>query len=99
MIKVWSHRAEPLNEQADSLAAEAAESDDSRPIELDLDPEAVHLLHKTKWVEWDARVREDLVQRAATQCVARALRRREERSGAEASTPALSPHYGLAATA
>ena len=28
-IKVRAHRAEPLNEQADSLAAEAAESDDS----------------------------------------------------------------------
>ena len=89
MIKVRAHRAEPLNELADSLASEAAESDDSRPVVLDLDPEAVHFLHKTKWVEWDARVREDLVQRAATQYVARAIRRREERSGAEAGTPAL----------
>ena len=39
LIKVRAHRAEPLNEQADTLAAKAAESDDSRPIELDLDPE------------------------------------------------------------
>ena len=89
MIKVRAHRAEPLNERADTLASEAAESDDSRPVVLDLDPEAVHFQHKRRWVEWDARVREDLVQRAATQCVARALRRREERSGTEAGTPAL----------
>ena len=51
LIKVRAHRAEPLNEMADSLATEAAESVDSRPIDLDLDPEAVHFLHKTKWVE------------------------------------------------
>ena len=56
LIKVRAHRAEPLNEQADSLATEAAESDDSRPIDLDLGHEAVHFLHKNKWVEWDARV-------------------------------------------
>ena len=49
VIKVRAHRAEPLNEQADTLAAEAAESYDSRPIESDLDLEAVHFLHKGKW--------------------------------------------------
>jgi ribonuclease HI len=89
LIKVRAHRAEPLNEMADTLAAAAAESDDSRPIALDLDPEAVHFLHKEKWVEWDARVREDLVQRAAVQCVTRVLRRKEQRAGAEANSLAL----------
>ena len=71
LIKVWAHRAEPLNEQADLLAAEASESVDSRPVQLDLDPEAFNFLHKGTWVEWDARVLEDLVQRATTQCVQR----------------------------
>ena len=46
---------------ADTLVAVAAESDDSHPIDLDLDPEAVHFQHKTKWAEWDARVLEDLM--------------------------------------
>ena len=76
LIKVRAHRAEPLNEEADLLAAEAAESDDSRLIALELDPEAVHFLHKEKWLEWDTRVREDLLQRAAAQCVTHALRRK-----------------------
>jgi hypothetical protein len=40
------HRREPLNEMADSLAAEAAESDPARSIALDLDPEAVYFLLK-----------------------------------------------------
>ena len=57
LIKVRAHRAEPLNEQADLLAAEAAESDDSRPVVLDLDPEAVHFQPEAvhfqgRWVEW-----------------------------------------------
>ena len=63
LIEVQAHRAEPQNEAADTLTAEATEADDSRPIELDLDPEAVHFCHRGKWAEWDARVREDLVQR------------------------------------
>jgi hypothetical protein len=32
---------------------------------MDLDPEAVHFLYREAWVEWDAKVQEDLVQRAA----------------------------------
>ncbi len=64
-IKVRAHRGEPLNEGADALAAEAAESDHVRPMAMDQDPGAVYFLHKEMWVEWDARVREDLVQRAA----------------------------------
>ena len=51
LIKVRAHRAEPLNERADTLASEAAESDDSRPVVLDLDPEAVHFQHNGRWVE------------------------------------------------
>ena len=88
-IKVRAHRGEPLNEKADALAAEAAESDPARPLAMDQDPEAVYFLHKDTWVEWDARVREDLVQRAAKRCVARLLRPRRGRMGAEASPPTL----------
>ncbi len=40
-IKVRAHRGEPLNELADLLAAEAAESDPARSIALDQDPEAM----------------------------------------------------------
>ena len=43
-VKVKSHRAEPLNEAADTLASVAAELDPSRP--LDLDPEAVYFYLK-----------------------------------------------------
>ena len=78
LIKVRAHRAEPLNEEADVLATEAAESDDSRPIAMDLDPEAVLFLHNEKWVEWDARVKENLMQRAAELYVAQALERKEK---------------------
>ena len=88
-IKVRAHRGEPLNELADSLAAAAAESDPARSIALDQDPEAVYFLLKETWVEWDARVREDLVQRAAEQCVTSILRPKRGRAGAEASPPAL----------
>jgi hypothetical protein len=52
---------------------------------MDQDQEAVYFLHKETWVEWDTRVREDLVQRAAKRCVARLLRLRRGRMGAEAS--------------
>ncbi len=40
-------------------------------------------------VEWDARVREDLVQRAAKRCVTRILRPKRGRTGVEASPPTL----------
>jgi ribonuclease HI len=59
-IKVRAHRVEPLNEEADALAAAAAESDPARPWAMDQDPEAVYFLYREAWVEWDARVREDL---------------------------------------
>jgi hypothetical protein len=63
-IKVRAHRGEPLNELADSLAAAVAVgfstlySSGSGPGGM-----------KETWVEWDARVREDLVQQAAEQYV------------------------------
>jgi ribonuclease HI len=88
-IKVRAHRGEPLNELADSLAAAGAESDPARSVALDQDPEAVYFLVKETWVEWDARAREDLVQRAAEQCVTRILRPKRGRAGAEASPPTL----------
>jgi ribonuclease HI len=88
-IKVRAHRGEPLNELADALASEAAESDPVRSIALDQDPEAVYFNLKGTWVEWDTRVREDLVQRAAGQYVASILQPKRGRAGAEASPPAL----------
>jgi hypothetical protein len=63
VIKVREHRGEPLNEAADAPAA--AESDPGRPLAMDLDPQAVNFRFREAWVEWDAKVREDLVQRAA----------------------------------
>jgi ribonuclease HI len=88
-IKVRAHRGEPLNELADSLAAAAAEADPARSVALDQDPDAVYFLLKETWVEWDARVREDLIQRAAEQCVARILQPKRGRAGAEAAPPTL----------
>ena len=88
-IKVRAHRGEPLNEAADALAAAAAESDPARSVAMDLDPEAVYFLFKEAWVEWDARVREDLVQRAAERCVTRTLKPKRGRAGEEASPPTL----------
>ncbi len=68
-IKVRAHRGELLNEKADALAEAAGESDPAPPLAMDQDPEAVYFLYQEAWVEWDARVREDLVQRAAKRCV------------------------------
>ena len=65
LIKVKSHRAEPLNVAADALASAAAELDPSRP--LDLDPEAVYFYYRDALVEWDARLKAHLVQVAAVQ--------------------------------
>jgi hypothetical protein len=45
------------------------QSDSARSIALDQDPEAVYFIVKETWVEWDAQVREDLVQQAAEQYV------------------------------
>jgi hypothetical protein len=61
-IKVRAHRGEPLNELADLLAGEAAKSNPARSIALDQDLEEVHFCLMGTWVEWDTRVREDLVQ-------------------------------------
>ena len=88
-IKVRAHRGEPLNERADWLAGEAAESDPARSVALDQDPEAVHFCLRETWVEWDTRVRDDLVQRTAEQCVANILQPKRGRAGAEPSPPAL----------
>jgi hypothetical protein len=88
-IKVRAHRGEPLNEVADALAAAAAESDPVRPLAMDQDREVVYFLYREVWVEWDARVREDLVQGAAKRCVTRILRPKRGRTDLEASTPTL----------
>ncbi len=56
------------------MAAAAAESDPARSVALDQDPEAVYFLLQETWVEWDAWVREDLVQRAVEQCFTSILR-------------------------
>ena len=68
-IKVREHRGKPLNDLADTLAAEAAESDPARSVALDQDPDAVYFLLKETWVEWDARLQENLVQGVAEQCI------------------------------
>jgi len=88
-IKVRAHRGEPLNEAADALAAAAADLDPGRPVTMDLDPEAVHFMYRETWVEWDKKVREDLVQRAAELCLNRMLRPKRGRAGTAASPPAL----------
>ena len=72
-IKVRAHRGEPFNEMADWLAGETAESDPARSVAMDQDPEAVHFCLRGTWVKWDTRVRDDLVQRAAEQCVTSVL--------------------------
>ena len=74
LVKVRAHRAEPLNEAADALAAEAAELDPSLPVTIELDPEAVHFQLKGSWMEWDARLRRELSQRAAALRVKHLLR-------------------------
>ena len=71
------------------MAAAAAEANPARSVALDQDPDAVYFLLKETWVEWDAWVREDLVQRAAEQCVARILQPKRGRAGAEAAPPTL----------
>ena len=67
----------------------AGESDPSPPLAMDQDPEAVYFLYREAWVEWDARVREDMVQRAAKRCVTRILRQKRGRTDVEASPPTL----------
>jgi hypothetical protein len=86
---VRAHKGEPLNEAADALAAAAADSDPGRPVAMDLAPEAVHFMYREAWIEWDAKVREDLVQRAAELCLNRMQRPKRGRAGAEASSPPL----------
>jgi hypothetical protein len=88
-IKVRAHRGEPLNEAADVLAAAAADLDPGCPAAMNLDPKAVHFMYREAWVEWDAKVREDLVQRAAELCLNRTLRPKRGRAGTAASPPAL----------
>jgi hypothetical protein len=88
-IKVKAHSGEPLNEAANALAAAAAETDPAREVELDLDPRAVNFLFKGKWLEWDTSLREDLTQKAAEQCLSRALRPKRGRGGQEAVPPTL----------
>ena len=88
-IKVRAHRGEQLNELADLLAGEAAELDPARSVDLDQDPEAVYFCLRGTWVEWDTRVRDDLIQRAAEQCVTSTLQPKRGRAGAEPSPPAL----------
>jgi hypothetical protein len=87
-IKVRAHRG---NEVADAMAAAAAELDPACSVAMDLDPEAVYFVYKRAWVEWDARVREDLVQRAAERSVTRTLRPKRGQAGEEALPPTLPP--------
>ena len=88
-IKVRAHRGEPLNEAADALAAAAAESDPSRGLALDLDEDAIYFSFRGMWFEYDSRIREELIQRAAKLCVTRTLRSKCRRASQEGSTPAL----------
>ncbi len=88
-IKVKANSGVPLNEAANALAAAAAETDPVRDVKLDLDPEAVHFLFKRKWVDWDTSLREDLTQKAAEQCLSRALQPKRGRGGQEAVQSAL----------
>jgi hypothetical protein len=46
-------------------------------------------MYRKAWVGWDAKVREDLVQRAAELCLNRMLRPKRGRAGTEASLSAL----------
>jgi hypothetical protein len=89
LIKVRAHRGEPLNEAADALASAAAESDSAMPAGIELDLDVVHFLWKETWVEWDSRLRQDLVQRAAELYLNRILRPKRGRAAAEASPPTL----------
>ena len=86
-IKVKSHRGEPLNEAADTLAAAAAELDPSRP--LDLDPEAVYFTLNGSQVEWGPQLRNHLVQVAATRGLALigSVTRRRDGSSSPAHVP------------
>jgi len=93
LVKVRAHRAEPLNEAADTLAAEAAELDPSLPVTMELDPEAVHFQLKGSWVEWDARVREELTQSAAALRV-RHLLRAETKAMSQTAVWLLRPGQG-----
>ncbi len=85
LVKVRAHRGEPLNpEAADALASAAAESDPANPVAIELDdPEAVHIMWNEKWVEWDTRLRENLVQRAGGLYLSRILVQKRGRAGAE----------------
>jgi hypothetical protein len=56
---------------------------------MDQDPEGVYFLYRKAWVEWDARVREDLVQRAAKRCVTSIFLPKRRRTGLKASPPTL----------
>ena len=86
-IKVKAHRAEALNEGADALAFAAAELDPSRPVELDSD--AVYFYYKGAPIQWDARLREELVQRAAARRLQRTLQPGRRQTGQGGEAPAL----------
>ena len=88
-FKVKSHRGEPLNEAADALASAAAELDPVEP--LSLDPQAVYFYYCNQAVEWNARLRKHLTQRAAHQQAAKLLQPHSRPTGqigdAEAPPP------------
>jgi hypothetical protein len=65
-IKVKAHRAEPLTEGADALAFAAAELDPSRPV--DLDPEAAYFYYRGAPIQWDTRLREELIEAQPNAC-------------------------------
>ncbi len=55
-----------------AMAAAAAELDLIRAVELDLDQETVHFLFKIRCDRTNRSLREELVQKAAENCVSRA---------------------------
>jgi hypothetical protein len=57
-------------------------------LALDLDADALYFSFRGMWVEYDPRVREELIQRAAKQRVSRILQSRRERASQEGSPPA-----------
>jgi ribonuclease HI len=95
LFKVKSHRGEPLNEAADTLASAAAELDPVQPLALD--PQAVCFYHCNQAVEWNTRLRQHLIERAAHQQAAKLLQShsRSTEQNADAEAPPHPPKIPL----
>lgn len=63
-IKVKAHAGEPLNEAADTLASQAAETDNARVTVVD--PERIYFYSRGTLVEWSSRLRNQLTQTVAS---------------------------------